>query len=288
MSLVVAAGCAGSVELMAAIPENEANELLAVLLKANIVAHKDAGKEGMVSLHVEAGKVASALEALRARGLPRERFAGLGEVFRKDGLISSPLEERARYVYALAQELSNTITKIDGVVVARVHVVLPERGSAGDASTPSSAAVFIKYQEGYSLDTVQPQIRRLVTNSIPNLATERVAVIMVPSQSVEAATAVAPQPGAGASGATIPQTVASTAGAESQSDTNPLAAQIMRWLALGLSALVGALVVAYGVRKFVLPRLQAVRAQMLSGAKPALAPAARVEPAGIRFDELEP
>lgn len=181
-AIALLGACAGSVELMAALPEAEANELLAVLLNAGIDARKQPGKEGMVSLHVEGGKVAQALDALRARGLPRERFAGMGEIFRKEGLISSPLEERVRYLYALAQELSNTISKIDGVMVARVHVVLPERGSAGDANTPSSAAVFIKYQDGYNLDAVQPQIRRLVTNSIPNLAAEKVSVIMVASQ----------------------------------------------------------------------------------------------------------
>lgn len=174
--------CGGSVELMGALPENEANEMLAVLLNANIEARKVPAREGQVALHVESGKVALALDTLRVRGLPRERFAGMGDIFRKEGLISSPLEERVRYLYALAQELSNTISKIDGVIVARVHVVLPERGSTGDPSVPSSAAVFVKHQEGYNLDTVQPQIRRLVVNSIPNLTTDRVSIVLVSAQ----------------------------------------------------------------------------------------------------------
>jgi len=174
--------CGGSVELIGALPENEANEMLAVLLNANIEARKVPAREGQVALHVESGKVALALDTLRVRGLPRERFAGMGDIFRKEGLISSPLEERVRYLYALAQELSNTISKIDGVIVARVHVVLPERASTGDPSVPSSAAVFVKHQEGYNLDTVQPQIRRLVVNSIPNLTTDRVSIVLVSAQ----------------------------------------------------------------------------------------------------------
>jgi len=176
------AACSTSVELMGALPESEANEVLAVLLHAGIAAEKVAGKEGMVSVQVDGTKVAKALDALRARGLPRERYAGMGEVFKKEGLISSPLEERVRYLYALSQELSNTISKIDGVVTARVHVVLPERASGGDASTPSSAAVFIKYQEGYNLDMVRPQVRQLVINSIPNLTPDKVAIILVAAQ----------------------------------------------------------------------------------------------------------
>jgi type III secretion protein J len=186
-ALALLAACTPKVELMASMPEGEANEVLAALQNAGIRAEKLAGKEGNVGLSVEADAVGRAVDLLRAKGLPRERFAGMGQVFKKEGLISSPLEERARYLYALSQELSATISQIDGVIVARVHVVLPERGSAGDPNTPSSAAVFIKYQDGYNLDTVQPQIRRLVSNSIPSLAAEKISIVLVPSQQIAAA-----------------------------------------------------------------------------------------------------
>jgi type III secretion protein J len=179
------AACGNRVELMAAMPEGEANEVMAALQKAGIETHKVPGKDGKVGLTLEASQVGRAVDLLRIKGLPRERFAGMGEVFRKEGLISSPLEERARYLYALSQELGATLTQIDGVVVARVHVVLPERGSPGDPNTPSTAAVFIKHQAGYNLDTVVPQVRRLVTNSIPSLTPEKVSVVLVSAQSVE-------------------------------------------------------------------------------------------------------
>jgi type III secretion protein J len=75
-----------------------------------------------------------------------------------------------------------------------VHVVLPERGAAGDPALPSTAAVFIKYQEGYNLDVLQPQIRRLVNNSIPGLAPDKVSIVLFGSQSplLKAAAAEAP------------------------------------------------------------------------------------------------
>ena len=181
------AACGARVDLMGNIPEDEANDVLSALLKENISAEKTAGKEGMVGVRVNADQVGRSLEILRANGLPRERFAGMGQVFKKDGLISSPVEERARYIYALSQELGNTLSKIDGVLTARVHVVLPERGAVGEAGTPSTAAVFIKHQDGYNLEIIQPQIRKLVTNSIPGLTTDRVSVIFVASQARDAA-----------------------------------------------------------------------------------------------------
>lgn len=176
------AACGGKVDLMGAIPEDEANEVISALLQAQVPAEKVTGKEGMVSVRVPSENVGQSLELLRERGLPRERYAGMGQVFKKEGLISSPLEERARYIYALSQELSQTLSKIDGVLNARVHVVLPERGVGGESGVSSTAAVFIRYQDGYNLEILQPQIRRLVTNSIPSLTADNVSVILVASQ----------------------------------------------------------------------------------------------------------
>lgn len=179
--LALLGACGARVELVAAVAEAEANEALAALLAAGVQAEKVPGKDGLVGIHVAQGQVAQAVDVLKARGLPRERHAGMGDVFRKEGLISSPLEERARYVFALSQELSGTLSRLDGVIVARVHVVLPERSPAGEETTPSSAAVFIKHHADASLDTVQPQIRRLVTHAIPGLAGERVSLVLIPA-----------------------------------------------------------------------------------------------------------
>lgn len=180
LSISIAA-CDARVELLTEISESEANEALAALLEAGIKASKIPGKEGMVSLDVEQSQVARAVGIMRAEGLPRERYAKMGEVFRKEGLISSPLEERARYLWALSQELSATVSQIDGVIKARVHVVLPEHSTGGDPALPSSAAVFIKHKTGNNLDDSVPQIKRLVSNSIPGLTSDKVSVILLPS-----------------------------------------------------------------------------------------------------------
>jgi type III secretion protein J len=196
---ILLAACSRHVELMASIAEPEANEVIAALQNAGIAADKTPGKEGMVGISIEAAQVGRAMDLLRSKGLPRERHAGMGQVFKKEGLISSPLEERARYIYALSQELDATLSQIDGVVVARVHVVLPERGAIGDPVLPSSAAVFIKYQDGYNLDALQPQIRRLVNNSIPGLAPEKISIVLFSSQAP-----AAPRPAAAPPASNMP------------------------------------------------------------------------------------
>lgn len=181
LALSALAACGSSVTLYSSASEGEANELLSVLLDAGIHAEKVIGKAG-ASVSVDGAEVARALDILRSQGLPRERFDGMGQIFRKEGLVSSPLEERARYIYALSQELTNTLSQMDGVLAARVHVVLPERGEIGEAATPSTAAVFIKHRVGYSFDALKPQIRQLVTHAIPGLTEDRVSITLVSAQ----------------------------------------------------------------------------------------------------------
>lgn len=180
LALLISA-CSASVELLTDIPEGEVNEVLSALTAAGITATKTPGKEGLASITVDQRQIGRAIAKLNAEGLPHERFAKMGEVFRKEGLISSPLEERARYLWALSQELSATVSQIDGVLKARVHVVLPERSSGTDPALPSSAAVFIKYRKIYNMDEASTQIKRLVANSIPGLTIEKVSVVLLPA-----------------------------------------------------------------------------------------------------------
>ncbi|TIX46864.1 MAG: hypothetical protein E5V26_02235, partial [Mesorhizobium sp.] len=89
--------------------------------------------------------VPTAMELLNGAGLPHDLYADMGSLFKKEGMISSPTEERVRYIYGITQELSRTLSVFDGVLNARVHVVLsPEETSDGrHQSLPSSAAVLV-------------------------------------------------------------------------------------------------------------------------------------------------
>lgn len=189
MSVLILAGCGSRVELVGSLPENEANEVLGALLNAGIDASKEAGKGG-TSIHVDQAATARAIDILRQRGLPRERRAKMGDIFKKENLVSSPLEERARYLYALSQELEQTLSQIDGVVTARVHIVLPESTGTGTPLKPSSASIFLKHQAGYGVEHLVVQVRGLVATGIPGLTPDKVTVTLV--QAVDPANAVAP------------------------------------------------------------------------------------------------
>lgn len=179
------AGCGSRVDLQSGLSDDEANEVVAALRNGHIEASKRALKQGY-AVTVDEQELARAVDLLHARGLPRRRSESMGEVFKKEGMISTPLEERARYLYALSQELELTLAQIDDVVVARVHVVLPDRVAPGEPLLPSSAAVFIKYRKPLDPDLVLPRVRHLVTTSIPGLSggADKISVVFMPAAEV--------------------------------------------------------------------------------------------------------
>ena len=173
-------GC--QAELYTGVDQKEGNEMLSILLSEGVVASKEPDKDNTVKLMVDNAQIAFAVDVLKRNGYPREQFSTLKDVFPKDDLISSPLAERARLIYAKSQELSATLSQIDGVLVARVHVVLEEGElRPGERPTPASASVFIKHAADIALDSYVPQIKLLVNNSIEGLNYDRISVVMVPS-----------------------------------------------------------------------------------------------------------
>jgi type III secretion protein J len=182
IALCMLLAACGKAELYSKLTEAQANEMIAVLQSAGIEASKADGGEAGWTLTTPSGDFARAVEVLHAQGLPREEFATLGTVFKKEGFVSSPTEERARLVYGMSQELSHTVSEIDGVIQARVHLVLPEREPLAQGTQPASASVFIKYRPGANIDAQVGKIKTLVVNSVEGLKYENVSVATFPAQ----------------------------------------------------------------------------------------------------------
>jgi type III secretion protein J len=176
--LCALAGC--QTELYSKLDEREANDMIALLHKYGVAAERSFAKDGTSQISVEERQLPQAIELLKANGLPRRTFTNMGEVFKSSGLISSPTEERARFIYALSEELSRTISDIDGVLSARIHVVLPKNDLLRQDATPSSASVFIRHDSRAPLKSLLPHVKMLVANSIEGLSYEKVSVVLVP------------------------------------------------------------------------------------------------------------
>jgi type III secretion protein J len=170
------AGCDKETTLHAGLEERQANLVMAALLDAGITCHKEPGEEGTWNVMVAEAKFAQAVNLLERQGLPRQSRQGIAEVFKKTGMISSPSEERIRFMDALAQDIARTISMIDGVVDARVHVVLPENDPFARHTLPSSAAVAIRARWDADLTDIVPSVKGLVKNAIEGLQHEKIMV----------------------------------------------------------------------------------------------------------------
>jgi len=174
--VLLISGCDKETTLHSGLPEQQANLVMAALLDSGISCHKTPGEEGTWNVTVVESRFADAVNILGRAGLPRREYQGIGEVFKKTGMISSPSEERIRFMDALAQDLSRTIAGIDGVVDARVHVVLPENDPFARNSLPSSAAVAIRSRWDADIADIIPSVKGLVKNSIEGLQYEKIMV----------------------------------------------------------------------------------------------------------------
>ena len=170
------AGCDKETTLHSGLEETQANLVMAALIDNGIPCSKSPGEEGTWNVTVSEQKFAKAVNLLEQKGLPRRAHQGVGEVFKKTGMISSPSEERIRFMDALAQDLARTISMIDGVVDARVHVVLPENDPFARNAQPSSAAVAIRSRWDADISDLVPAVKGLVKNSIEGLAYEKIMV----------------------------------------------------------------------------------------------------------------
>jgi len=174
-------GCKQHV-LYSQLTEQEANEMVSLMYSAGLTAEKRVDKGLTYTVLTDQNSFSHAMELLQANGLPRERFQSLGDVFKKEGFVSSPLEERARLNHALSQEISNTLSNIDGVLMARVHLAVPERDLLADVTEPSSASVMVKHRADMDLGESVAKIKALVVDGVENMPYENVTVALFPAQ----------------------------------------------------------------------------------------------------------
>jgi type III secretion protein J len=192
----ILSACSPPPPLYDGLSQRDANEMRAILDRSGISAQRIQTKEGTFSLEVPKGDTTKAVETLAARGYPKRDHANLGTVFGQDGLIRTPLQERAKLVHALNEELEETISSIDGVTDARVMVVVPDTDPLKSQAPVSSASVMVEHGPSLNAALLGPQVRRMIASSVEGLTYERVTVTMFPSSSlsgiVNQTTATAP------------------------------------------------------------------------------------------------
>ncbi|TXI10488.1 MAG: flagellar basal body M-ring protein FliF [Rhizobium sp.] len=127
---------------------------------------------------VAGDKVYEARLKLASQGLPKTSSMGFEMMQQDQGFGTSQFVESARYQHALETELGRTISSLQWVQGARVHLALPKQSVFANGGSEASASVLVDLAAGRSLDGTQiSSIVHLVASSVPSLSIANVTVI---------------------------------------------------------------------------------------------------------------
>jgi len=144
-------------------------------LKEGKVAYRLGG--GGSTVLVPSAKVDEFRLALATQGLPSSGGVGF-ELFDKTKLGVSGFAEKVQFRRALEGELSRTLSHMEGVRAARVHLALPEPTPFVGRQAGATASVIMHLAPGAALS--QQQVRgvvNLVSGAVEGLAPESVSVL---------------------------------------------------------------------------------------------------------------
>ncbi len=115
---------------------------------------------------------------LAEAGLPNGGSMGY-EIFDKDsGFGTTNFVQNINQVRALEGELARTISSLQGVQTARVHIVLPQRELFSRESRSSSASVFLGLRGTGGIERNQiSAIQSLIASAVPGLKASNVSII---------------------------------------------------------------------------------------------------------------
>jgi len=160
--------------LFANLPDKEGGAVVAQLATMQ-VPYKFA--EGGTAILIPADKVNEVRLKLASAGLPKSSVVGF-ELMDNAKFGQTQTQERVNLQRALEGELTRTISSIDAVESARVHLALPNQNGFFREQQKPSASVVLMLRGGRTLDRSQlAGIVHLVASSVPELQTKDVSVL---------------------------------------------------------------------------------------------------------------
>ncbi|HXD38664.1 MAG TPA: flagellar basal-body MS-ring/collar protein FliF [Rhodanobacter sp.] len=130
------------------------------------------------SIMAPAADLAALRLKLAGQGLPQGTASSTATPGGDSPFGMSDLAERTRYQQLLETDLGNTISGLQSVRAARVHLALPKPSAFIRDNRPATASVLVTLYPGRQLDAGQvAAIVHLVSASVPDLDTRQVSVI---------------------------------------------------------------------------------------------------------------
>jgi flagellar M-ring protein FliF len=126
---------------------------------------------------VPADVVAQTRLDLANEGLPNKGGKGF-ELFDESPLGMTPFTQHVNYLRALQGELARTITQVEPVAYARVHIVRPEPSPFVREQKPTTASVVLRLKPGTTLSrSTSAGIVALVSRAVEGLTPDNVTLL---------------------------------------------------------------------------------------------------------------
>lgn len=130
------------------------------------------------SIKVPTDQVGKLRMSMAQQGLPRGGSIGYEIFDQKDGFSTTSFVQNINQLRALEGELARTISTVNSVQSARVHLVLPKHEMFSQNEQKASASVFLKVRGGLTLGKEQVgAIRQLIAAAVPNLQTDNISIV---------------------------------------------------------------------------------------------------------------
>ncbi|MCF8107794.1 MAG: flagellar M-ring protein FliF [Desulfohalobiaceae bacterium] len=156
------------------LPQQEAASVTAWLKEQGIPYEL---KQNGRSISVPASQVYETRLNLAGAGLPKQGGVGF-EIFDKQSFGVTKFTQKINYQRALQGELARTISALDAVQSARVHLVMPEDSLLQSRQKEAKASIVVELVQGSVLGAGQAQgIVHLVAGSIEGLKKNQVTIV---------------------------------------------------------------------------------------------------------------
>jgi flagellar M-ring protein FliF len=161
--------------LFSGMEAQESSEVATVLQQMNINYKLDPTTGALL---VPASDVQGLRLRLAAEGLPRSSAQGMEILSQEQGFGTSQFIEQARYQRAMEQELARSVSELQNVRSARVHLAIPKQSVFVRERKPPTASVVVNLYAGRTLERGHiAAITHMVAASVPNMKSSDVTVV---------------------------------------------------------------------------------------------------------------
>jgi flagellar M-ring protein FliF len=161
--------------VLSSITDYNADQIVEILSVNNIPFKLD---QNTGALLVESDFYHQARLKLAGSGIVSDNIVGMEIMDQEQGLGTSQFVETTRYRRGLEGELSRTISSLQSIKSARIHLAIPKESVFVRDTRKPSASVFLELYPGRRLDKSQVEaIVNLVASSISQLSDKDVTVV---------------------------------------------------------------------------------------------------------------